>query len=132
MYIYIIIMTSVQLQYYLSKSKIFSTVNVFAVELIDGVIHNRVPTQYQFKISYYDVIEISLYRKKYRGDLFLKLSMDNTEIVSYKLNDLTLNKLIKELDKIIKNDKKNEYNQWRKDCLIEYRNNLIENILMEK
>lgn len=44
-------MTGVKLQHYLSESGIFTVENVFMVEILDGVIHNRVPTYYKCKVG---------------------------------------------------------------------------------
>jgi hypothetical protein len=45
-------MTGVKLQHYLSESGIFTIENVFMVEILDGVIHNRVPTYYKCRLGY--------------------------------------------------------------------------------
>lgn len=70
------------------------------VEILDGVIHNRVPTYYKCRLGYNN-INISLYRKKYGDDLLIGFSRNGFELTStHKLNELTLSTLVKELDKI--------------------------------
>lgn len=129
-------MTGVKLQHYLLESGIFTVENVFMVEILDGVIHNRVPTYYKCKVGY-NSINISLYRKKFGNDLLIGFSINGLQLTStHKLNELTLSTLVKELDKIftsipdIRHLKKVErYMEWRLQCLINHRNDLIKSIL---
>lgn len=129
-------MTGVKLQHYLSESGIFTAENAFMVEILDGVIHNRVPTYYECRLGYNN-INISLYRKKYGDDLLIGFSRNGLELTStHKLNELTLSTLVKELDKIllsipdIRHLKVVErYMEWRLECLIDHRNDIIESIL---
>jgi len=130
-------MTGVKLQHYLSESEIFTIENVFMVEILDGVIHNRVPTYYKCRLGYVS-LNIRLFRKKNgNGDIWVDFELNNTNLyATHKLNELTLSTLVKELDKIfasipdIRHLKKVErYKEWRLTCLVDHRNDLIESIL---
>jgi len=131
-------MTGVKLQHYLSESGIFTIENVFMVEILDGVIHNRVPTHYKCRLGYVS-LNINLFRKKYgNGDIWVNFELNNISLYSHKISELTLSTLVKELDKIfdsitdIQNlhlKKVERYKEWRISCLIDHRNDLIESIL---
>jgi hypothetical protein len=130
-------MTGVKLQHYLSESEIFTIENVFMVEILDGVIHNRVPTYYKCRLGYVS-LNIRLFRQKNgNGDIWVDFELNNTNLyATHKLNELTLSTLVKELDKIfasipdIRHLKKVErYKEWRLTCLVDHRNDIIESIL---
>jgi hypothetical protein len=130
-------MTGVKLQHYLSESGIFTIENVFMVEILDGVIHNRVPTYYKCRLGYVS-LNIRLFRQKNgNGDIWVDFELNNTNLyATHKLNELTLSTLVKELDKIfasipdIRHLRKVErYKEWRLTCLVDHRNDLIESIL---
>lgn len=129
-------MTGVKLQHYLSESGIFTEENVFMVEVLDGVIHNRVPTYYKCRLGYVS-LNIRLFRQKHsNGDIWVDFELNNINLYSsYKLNELTLSTLVKELDKI-KNfpntrhlKKVERYMEWRLTRLVDHRNDIIESIL---
>lgn len=129
-------MTGVKLQHYLSESGIFTIENVFMVEILDGVIHNRVPTYYKCRLGYVS-LNIRLFRQKHgNGDIWVDFELNNINLYSsYKLNELTLSTLVKELDKI-KNlpntrhlKKVERYMEWRLTRLVDHRNDIIESIL---
>jgi hypothetical protein len=130
-------MTGVKLQHYLSESGIFTVENVFMVEILDGVIHNRVPTYYKCRLGYVS-LNIRLFRQKHgNSDIWVDFELNNINLyATHKLNELTLSTLVKELDKIftsipdIRHLKKVErYKEWRLTCLVDHRNDLIESIL---
>lgn len=125
-------MTGVKLQHYLSESGIFTEENVFMVEVLDGVIH----TYYKCRLGYVS-LNIRLFRQKHgNGDIWVDFELNNINLYSsYKLNELTLSTLVKELDKI-KNlpntrhlKKVERYMEWRLTRLVDHRNDIIESIL---
>lgn len=128
-------MTGVKLKQYLLKSGIFSNDYVYMIEILNGFTYN-IPTYYKCRVDYNN-INISLYRKKYNDDLLIGFTKNNNETSSHKLSELTLSTLVKELDKIfvsipdIRHLKiVQRYMEWRLECLIEHRNDIIESILL--
>jgi hypothetical protein len=129
-------MTGVKLQHYLSESRIFTIENVFMVEILDGAIHNRVPTHYKCRLGYV-TLNIKLFRQKYgNGNVWVDFELNNISLYSHKISELTLPTLVKELDKILDSipdiqhlKKVERYKEWRISCLIDHRNDLIKSIL---
>ena len=130
-------MTGVKLQHYLSESGIFTIENVFMVEILDGVIHNRVPTHYKCRLGYV-TLNIKLFRHKYgNGDIWVDFELNNINLYStHKLNELSLSTLVKELDKIFRSTpdiqhlkRVERYKECQLTCLIDHSNDLIEIIL---
>jgi hypothetical protein len=130
-------MTGVKFQHYLSESGIFTIEDVFMVEIIDGVIHNRVPTYYKCRLGYVS-LNIRLFREKHgNGDIWVGFELDNINLHStHKLNELNLSTLLKELNKIFTSipdtrhlKKVERYMEWRLECLVDHRNDIIKSIL---
>ena len=118
-------MTSVKLQDYLSQIGIFSHENVYMVEVIDGTMYNRVPTNYKCKVNYL-FLNIKLFRNKYGdNDIYIDFDISGVNLYSrHKLNELTLPTLIEELDKMLISIP--VYKEWRLVCLKDYK---ISNLL---
>lgn len=101
-------MTGIELKGYLDDlSDLIKDENCYMVEKIGGELYSRVPTNYKsIKINYIRLY-IELYRLKYGdGDLHISFNLNKTNLyATYKLRDLTLPILIKELDKFFLSNK---------------------------
>lgn len=108
-------MTGVKLQHYLKKSELFYNDNVYMIEQVDGKNHN-VYTNYYCRV-YYDYIRISLYRTNHSDHFLIGFNIDGFQKSNYKLSELTLPTLIKELDTIFESYKEStiyeKYRNWR-------------------
>jgi hypothetical protein len=116
-------MTGVELQSYLMDSGLFKDQNVYMVETHDGKIYNRVPSYYKIFIPMLGKVEIKIYYNKHAdGTKYIDFMLGGVNLFgSYKVNELTLPILCKELNKFLSQDLK--FKEW---MTIELRNYKIE------
>jgi len=112
-------MTAVELQNYIESIGVFTSESFYSVEIIDGVIYNRVPIEYNWR-GFYISFKIRLYREKFgKKDRCVDFIMNGDNIVgSYELKKLDLPTLCKELNKILFNVE--SYKIWQKRELRNY------------
>ena len=119
-------MTGVELQSYLMDSgdfqALFKDQNVYMVENIDGKIYN-VPSYYKSFIPMLGKVEIKIYyNKDGDGTKYVDFMLGGVNLFGcYKLSELTLPILCKELNKFLSQDSK--FKEW---MTIELRNYKIE------
>lgn len=119
-------MTGVELQSYLMDSgdfqALFKDQNVYMVENIDGKIYN-VPSYYKIFIPMLGKVEIKIYyNKDGDGTKYVDFMLGGVNLFGcYKLSELTLPILCKELNKFLSQDSK--FKEW---MTIELRNYKIE------
>ncbi len=117
-------MTGVELQSYLVDSGLFKDENVYMVENINGKIYN-VPSYYKsvaiYKVPSIGRIEIKIYYNKY-GDCtrYVDFTLAGVNLFgSYKLSELTLPLLCKELNKVF--SEVIEFKHWMTKELRDYK-----------
>ena len=113
-------MTGVELQSYLVGSGLFKDENVYMVENINGKIYN-VPSYYKSFITMLGRIEIRIYYNKY-GDCtrYVDFTLAGVNLFgSYKLSELTLPLLCKELNKVF--SEVIEFKHWMTKELRDYK-----------
>jgi hypothetical protein len=115
-------MTGVELQSYLMDSGLFKDQNVYMVETHDGKIYN-VPSYYKIFIPMLGKVEIFInYNKDGDGTKYVDFFLGGVNLFGcYKLSELTLPILCKELNKFLSQDLK--FKEW---MTIELRNYKIE------
>lgn len=117
-------MTAVELQNYIQSIGIFASDNFYSVEIIDGVIYNRVPIQYTWR-DFSTKLEIRLYYKYGKRDRCIDFIMNGNNITgSYELKNLDLPTLCEKLNKILFNVK--SYKIWEKTELRNYKLKLLD------
>ena len=100
-------MTGIELKKHLDDlSDLIKDENCYMVEKVYDEIY-RVPTRYKSITNNYLRLYLELYRLKYGdGDLHISFTLNKTNLyATYKLKDLTLPILIKELDKFFLGNK---------------------------
>ena len=119
-------MTGVELQSYLMDSGLFKAKmvdqNVYMVENIDGKMYN-VSSYYKIFIPMLGKVEIKIYYNKHGdGTKYVDFMLGGVNLFGcYKLSELTLPILCKELNKFLSQDSK--FKEW---MTIELRNYKIE------
>jgi hypothetical protein len=119
-------MTGLELQNYLMSTGLvkcyFKDQNVYMVENIDGKIYN-VPSYYKIFIPMLGKVEIKIYYNKHGdGTKYVDFMLGGVNLFGcYKLSELTLPILCKELNKFL-----SQYSEFKEWMTIELRNYKIE------
>jgi len=81
-------MTAVELQNYMESIGVFTPANCYSVEIIDDVIYNRVPIEYNWR-GFYITFKIRLYREKFgKNDRWVDFITNGNIIGSYELKKI--------------------------------------------
>jgi hypothetical protein len=114
-------MTGVELQEYLMDTGLFKDQNVYMVETHDGKIYNRVQSYYKIFIPMAGTVEIKIhYNKHGDGTKYVDFKLGGVNLFGcYKLSELTLPILCKELNKFLSQDSK--FKDWMTTELRNYK-----------
>ncbi len=108
---------------------LFKDQNVYIVENIDGKIYNKVPSYYKIFIPMLGVVEIKIYYNKY-GDCvrYIDFMLGGVNLFGcYKLSELTLPILCKEMNKFLSQDSK--FKEWMTRELRNYKIKLLTDVV---
>jgi len=122
-------MTGLELQSYLMSTGLFKDQNVYIVENIDGKIYNKVSSYYKIFIPMLGTVEIKIYYNKY-GDCtrYIDFMLGGVNLFgSYKLSELTLPILCKEMNKFLSQDSK--FKEWMTRELRNYKIKLLTDVV---
>ena len=113
-------MTGVELQSYLMSTGLFKDQNVYMVENIDGKMYN-VSSYYKIFIPMLGKVEIKIYYNKHgAGTKYVDFMLGGVNLFgSYKLSELTLPLLCKELNKVF--SEVIEFKHWMTKELRDYK-----------